>query len=65
MANAMPIAASQRGVLVSLIVRMAGNYPPVQPLAFSCSVRRAAIGATMERKRAGVASDASSVVLDM
>ena len=41
------------------------SYPPVQPAAFSCCLRRAAIGATMERKRAAVASVASSVVLDM
>ena len=37
------------------------SYPPVQPAAFSCCVRRAAIGATMERKRAGLACVASSL----
>jgi len=33
----------------------------VQPLAFSCRVRRAAIGATTERKRAGLALVARSL----
>ena len=37
------------------------SYPPVQPVAFFCCVRRAAIGATMERKRPGVAWVASSL----
>ena len=37
------------------------SYPPVQPVAFSCCVRRAAIGATMERKRAELVCVASTL----
>ena len=39
------------------------SYPPVQPVAFSCCVRRAAIGATIERKRAGAALVSSRLTL--
>ena len=41
-----------------------GAYPPVQPVAFSCSLTRAARGATIERKRAGLALGASNLTLD-
>ena len=37
------------------------SYPPVQPVALSCCVRRAAIGATMERKRAELVCVASTL----
>ena len=38
-------------------------YATVQPVAFSCSVRRVAIVATMDRKRAGLALVESSLTL--
>jgi hypothetical protein len=39
------------------------SYPPVHPVAFSSCVSRAAIGATSERNRAGVALVVSSLTL--
>lgn len=39
------------------------GYRPVQVVAFACCVRWAAIGATTDRKRAGLALVASSLTL--